>query len=169
MCSLCDPRGRVANLRKTGITQILVGALDEKMLTIAQDNDIPSMPLDGSSIQNRGAANLRFDYSAYKRMAALKVAFYTRILTMGFNIWACDADTGWMGDPSVFIQEYPMQHVRRPLPTRARLAGPPHPVRWALPEAPGQARPPAHRKLGRCAWGAPAGSAGGHAHDDRLH
>ena len=44
-------------------------------------------------------------------MAALKVAFYTRILTMGFNIWACDADTGWMGDPTPFIQENPMQHV----------------------------------------------------------
>ena len=44
-------------------------------------------------------------------MAALKVAFHTRILTMGFNIWACDADTGWMGDPTPFIQEYPMQHV----------------------------------------------------------
>eukprot|EP00908_Phaeocystis_cordata_P010200 Transcript_21042.p1 GENE.Transcript_21042~~Transcript_21042.p1 ORF type:complete len:807 (+),score=158.02 Transcript_21042:127-2421(+) len=101
----------VANLRKTGITQILVGALDDKMLSIAEEEGVPSMPLDGSSIKNRGAANLRFDYSAYKRMAALKVAFYTRILTMGFNIWACDADTGWMGDPSVFIQEYPMQHV----------------------------------------------------------
>ena len=44
-------------------------------------------------------------------MAALKVNFYTRILTMGFNIWACDADTGWMGDPTPFIQENPMQHV----------------------------------------------------------
>ena len=48
---------------------------------------------------------LRIGCSAYKRMAALKVAFYTRILTMGFNIWACDADTGWMGDPAPFIQE----------------------------------------------------------------
>lgn len=101
----------VANLRRTGITQVLVGALDEKMLEIASTEGIPSMVLDGSSIKTRGAANLRFDYSAYKRMAALKVAFYTRILTMGFNIWACDADTGWMGDPTPFIQEYPMQHV----------------------------------------------------------
>ena len=82
---------RVANLRKTGITQILVGALDDKMLSIAEEEGVPSMPLDGSSIKNRGAANLRFDYSAYKRMAALQVAFYTRILTMGFNIWACGA------------------------------------------------------------------------------
>ena len=28
---------RVANLRKTGITQILVGALDDKMLSIAEE------------------------------------------------------------------------------------------------------------------------------------
>ena len=39
------------------------------------------------------------------------MAFYTRILKMGFNIWACDADTGWMGNPVVFVNEYPMQHV----------------------------------------------------------
>ena len=110
----------VANLRRTGIVKVLVGALDEKMLEIAKAEGIPSMPLDGSSIKTRGAANLRFDYSAYKRMAALKVAFYTRILTMGFNIWACDADTGWMGDPSVFIQEYPMQHVDMLTTTAAR-------------------------------------------------
>ena len=54
-----------------------------------------SITIDGTSIKSRGAANLRFDYSAYKRMAALKVLFYTRILKMGFNLWACDADTGW--------------------------------------------------------------------------
>ena len=101
----------VANLKIAGITQILVGALDEKMLEIATAEGVPSMPLDGSSIKNRGAANLRFDYSAYKRMAALKVAFYTRILKMGFNLWACDADTGWMGDPTPFVNQYPMQYV----------------------------------------------------------
>eukprot|EP00965_Chrysotila_dentata_P190398 6173868-Pleurochrysis_carterae.AAC.3 len=33
---------------------------------------IPTLPLDGSSIKDRHAANLRFDYGAYKRMAALK-------------------------------------------------------------------------------------------------
>ena len=52
----------VANLRRTGITQVLVGALDEKMLEIASTEGIPSMVLDGSSIKTRGAANLRFDY-----------------------------------------------------------------------------------------------------------
>ena len=101
----------VANLRLSGINQFLVGALDAKMLDIATSAGVPSMPLDGSSIARAGAANLRFDYSAYKRMAALKVAFYTRILKMGFNLWACDADTGWMGNPTVFVNEYPMQHV----------------------------------------------------------
>ena len=52
----------VANLRRTGITKVLVGALDEKMLEIATAEGIPSMVLDGSSIKTRGAANLRFDY-----------------------------------------------------------------------------------------------------------
>ena len=52
----------VANLRRTGITKVLVGALDEKMLEIASAEGIPSMVLDGSSIKTRGAANLRFDY-----------------------------------------------------------------------------------------------------------
>jgi len=101
----------VANLRRAGVRQMLLGTLDEKMMSICKEQGIMALPIEAQSIAKRGAANLRFDYGAYKRMAALKVAFYTRILTMGFNVWACDADTGWMGDPSVFISEYPMQHV----------------------------------------------------------
>ena len=69
----------------------MVGALDEGMTKICEEHGIPTLSIEANSIKNRGAANLRFDYSAYKRMAALKVAFYTRILTMGFNIWACGA------------------------------------------------------------------------------
>jgi len=101
----------IANLRRSGVTKLLVGALDPKMEEICRQNGIDVLPIEGSSIATRGAANLRFDYGAYKRMAALKVTFYRRILAMGFNIWACDADTGWMADPAPFIKEYPMEHV----------------------------------------------------------
>ena len=104
----------VANLRKAGIglssstsTQVLIGALDDKMESLCKEQGIFVLPIQA----NLPGVNLRFDYSAYKRMAALKVAFYTRILKMGFNVWACDADTGWMGNPRAFVNEYPMQHV----------------------------------------------------------
>ena len=104
----------VANLRRAGIglasstsTQVLIGALDDKMEGICNAQGIAVLPIQA----NLPGVNLRFDYSAYKRMAALKVAFYTRILKMGFNVWACDADTGWMGNPRAFVNEYPMQHV----------------------------------------------------------
>jgi hypothetical protein len=100
----------VANLRKAGVEYYLVGALDEQILSICNEQGIPTLPLDGTKVGSN-AANFRFDYSAYKRMAALKVAFYMRILRMGFNIWACDADTGWMGDPSTFVKAYPMQYA----------------------------------------------------------
>ena len=69
---------------------------------------MPTLTIDGSTIAKRHASNLRFDYGAYKRMAALKVMFYTRILKRGFNVWACDADTAWMGNPAAFVSEYPM-------------------------------------------------------------
>lgn len=103
----------VANLRKAGVEYYLVGALDEQILSICNEQGIPTLPLDGTKVGSN-AANFRFDYSAYKRMAALKVAFYMRILRMGFNIWACDADTGWMGDPSTFVKAYPMQYAGVP-------------------------------------------------------
>ncbi len=101
----------VANLRKAGVVGVLVGALDEKMLNVCEENGISSMLLDGSSIKKRKTANLRFDYAAYKRMAALKVSFYINILMLGYNVWACDADTAWMQHPGVFVNEYPMQHA----------------------------------------------------------
>ena len=82
-------------------------------MSICNEQGIPTLPLDGTKVGSN-AANFRFDYSAYKRMAALKVAFYMRILRMGFNIWACDADTGWMGDPSTFVKAYPMQYAGVP-------------------------------------------------------
>ena len=94
---------------------MLMGALDAQFETICKEQGIPVLPIQGQDkIAHRSSANLRFDYSAYKRMAALKVNFYTRILTMGFNIWACDADTGWMGDPSTFVKAYPMQYAGVP-------------------------------------------------------
>jgi len=58
---------------------------------ICEDNGIPTLTIDGKAIADRHAANLRFDYGAYKRMAAMKVQFYTNILMLGFNVWACDA------------------------------------------------------------------------------
>ena len=100
----------IANLRRAGISTVLVGALDEKMEQICKQENVPMLPIQAQSVQS-SAANLRFDYGAYKRMAALKVEFYKRILNMGFNLWACDADTGWMGNPAPFVNEYPMQHV----------------------------------------------------------
>ena len=41
----------------------------------------------------------------------VQVQFYTNILTLGFNVWACDADTAWMAHPAPFVNEYPMQYV----------------------------------------------------------
>jgi len=101
----------VANLRRAGLTTVVVGTLDAKMADICAAQGVDSLPIQAQAIANTHAANLRFDYGAYKRMAALKVAFYTRIIKMGFNVWACDADTGWMGNPHSFVNEYPMQHV----------------------------------------------------------
>lgn len=101
----------VANLRRAGINEVLVGALDAEMYSICESNGIPTLTIDGKTIADRHAANLRFDYSAYKRMAALKVQFYTNILKLGFNVWACDADTAWMAHPAPFVNEYPMQYV----------------------------------------------------------
>ena len=73
----------VANLQKAGVHEYLVGALDEGMLHTCLAQGIPTLTLDGSTIKDRRSANLRFDYGAYKRMAALKVAFYKRILELG--------------------------------------------------------------------------------------
>ena len=78
----------------------MVGALDEGMTKICEEHGIPTLSIEANSIKNRGAANLRFDYSAYKRMAAMKVQFYSNILRLGFNVWACDADTAWMAHPA---------------------------------------------------------------------
>ena len=111
----------------------MVGALDEGMTKICEEHGIPTLSIEANSIKNRGAANLRFDYSAYKRMAAMKVQFYSNILRLGFNVWACDADTAWMAHPAPsareapcgggaqrhscrreqapFVNEYPMQYV----------------------------------------------------------
>ena len=64
----------IANLRRAGLLQVLVGALDEKMQVICKEQGIAALPIQGESIAKRSSANLRFDYGAYKRMAALKVS-----------------------------------------------------------------------------------------------
>ena len=89
----------------------MVGALDEGMTKICEEHGIPTLSIEANSIKNRGAANLRFDYSAYKRMAAMKVQFYSNILRLGFNVWACDADAIFVTDPRPMMQTAPWTHA----------------------------------------------------------
>ena len=105
----------VETVRRAGVTDVLIGALDDVMMEACAKNDVPCILIDGGAItkalQNRNSGNVRSDPAIYPKMSVLKVGFYRELLSFGFNVWACDADAVFMNDPRPMMREGAWAHA----------------------------------------------------------
>ena len=92
-----------ANVRRAGVADLLIGALDAEMMEACAQHDVPCVLIHGGETSRMLAAapgqNLRSRPKLYPKMSVLKVGFYNELLRYGFNVWACDADAIFIADP----------------------------------------------------------------------
>ena len=90
-----------------GLSDILLGALDESMLKACRAAGVPCVLIQGgeASVElAKVSGNLRSRPSLYPKMSVLKVGFYRELLSFGFNVWACDADAIFLADPRPLLR-----------------------------------------------------------------
>ena len=101
----------VATVRKAGVAEVLIGALDQSMMDVCEKDSIPCILIEGGEITKqlaqRSAGNVRSDPKLYPKMSVLKVGFYNELLSFGYNVWACDADAVFVNDPRAMMREHP--------------------------------------------------------------
>mmetsp|Transcript_16999 Transcript_16999/g.28375 ORF Transcript_16999/g.28375 Transcript_16999/m.28375 type:complete len:856 (-) Transcript_16999:413-2980(-) len=100
----------VEAVRRVGVQDLLVGALDEGMMDICTQRGIPCVLIQGGEVTKALAqfkGNLRDNAALYPKMSVLKVGFYHELLTLGFNVWACDADAVFLNDPRQMVRTSP--------------------------------------------------------------
>jgi hypothetical protein len=101
----------VANVRRAGVKEVVIGALDEQMMDACRANGVPCVKIEGGAVSkalaSRTAANVRSDPALYPKMSVLKVGFYGELLSFGYNVWACDADAIIASDPRAMLREEP--------------------------------------------------------------
>ncbi len=91
---------------------VLVGALDAAMLAACEEHNAPCIPIDGGDVSKElevggAGSNLRSRPKLYPKMSVLKVGFYGQLLSWGYNVWACDADAVFAGDPRSLLGAEP--------------------------------------------------------------
>ena len=103
----------VAALRRAGVREgVVIGALDEAMTAACEARGLPCVPVVGDAktvaeLKQCKSGNVRSCPQQYPKMSILKVGFYRELLTLGFNVFACDADAIFMGDPRPLMHASP--------------------------------------------------------------
>ena len=74
----------VATVRRAGVKEVLIGALDQAMMDACALNGVPCILIEGGEITkalaSRSAGNVRSDPRLYPKMSVLKVGFYNELL-----------------------------------------------------------------------------------------
>ena len=101
----------VATVRRAGVKEVVIGALDQEMMDACAKADVPCVKIEGGAVSQalskRSAANVRSDPALYPKMSVLKVGFYRELLSFGYNVWACDADAVFLNDPRSMMRQKP--------------------------------------------------------------
>jgi len=100
----------VETVRRVGVKEVLIGALDEQMMTACEAAGVPCVLVRGGGMQEelkKCGGNMRKCPAIYPLMSVLKVGFYRELLSFGYNVWACDADAVFVNDPRPMMREAP--------------------------------------------------------------
>ncbi|CAI5515925.1 unnamed protein product [Closterium sp. Naga37s-1] len=97
----------VKHLTELGVTNILIGAMDNEILTALYFEGVPVFDLEsGMSPEDSG-----WGTPVFHAMGREKVTLVNVFLSMGFELLICDTDTVWLKNPLPFIARYPTADV----------------------------------------------------------
>ena len=81
----------VATVRAIGVAEVLIGALDQKMMDACRANGVPCILIEGGETQKilreKCKGNVRECPQIYPKMSVLKVGFYRELLSFGFAVF----------------------------------------------------------------------------------
>ena len=104
----------VETVRRIGVKEVLIGALDEQMMEACTKAKVPCVLIRGGGMQEelkKCGGNMRKCPAIYPLMSVLKVGFYRELLSFGYNVWACDADAVFANDPRAMMRSQPWAHA----------------------------------------------------------
>ncbi|CAI7914893.1 unnamed protein product, partial [Closterium sp. NIES-53] len=97
----------VKHLTELGVTNILIGAMDNVILTALYQEGVPVFDLEsGMSPEDSG-----WGTPVFHAMGREKVTLVNVFLSMGVELLICDTDTVWLRNPLPFIARFPTADV----------------------------------------------------------
>jgi len=97
----------VYNVKKLGITNFMVGAMDTELLKKLVDDDIPTFAMQsGLTVNDFGWGSPNFH-----KMGRKKIDLIRDFTLMGFDILVSDVDTVWMRDPIPYMNKHPAADI----------------------------------------------------------
>ncbi|UPR03426.1 arabinosyltransferase [Chloropicon primus] len=93
----------VRHLQEMGVTNYIVGAMDDEALKGLIDRDINAFSMSHSFPQS----DFGWGSKTFYKMARRKIKLIKEFLEMGLDVMVSDVDTVWLQDPNVFFKKHP--------------------------------------------------------------
>lgn len=93
----------VAHVRGAGITNYLVGALDDEILTTLQSAGVPCFAMHAGL----PASDFGWGSPSFHAMGRRKAALTAAVTGLGFDVLVSDVDTAWLTNPFPYIARFP--------------------------------------------------------------
>lgn len=97
----------VHHIQATGCKTFLVGAMDDELLKVLVEKDIPSFAMSsGLSLDDFGWGS-----STFFKMGREKISLLQTFTKWGYEVLISDVDTVWMKNPLPYVAEYPTADI----------------------------------------------------------
>ena len=98
----------VAHLRALGVSNFVVGAMDNKMLKALQERGIPCFAMNLNTLT---LGDFGWGSPTFHKMGRQKIALISRFTDFGVDILLTDVDTAWERDPNEYVQRPELRHA----------------------------------------------------------
>lgn len=93
----------VAHVRGAGVTNYLVGALDDETLATLRSAGVPSFAMHAGL----PASDFGWGSASFHEMGRRKAALTAAVTGFGFDVLVSDVDTAWLSNPFPYLSRFP--------------------------------------------------------------
>jgi len=97
----------VRNVRKCGISNFMVGAMDNELLAQLVDVEVPTFAMQSGMI----TTDFGWGTPNFHKMGRKKIELIYLFTQMGFDILVSDVDTAWLRNPMPYMARFPQADV----------------------------------------------------------
>ena len=91
----------VGHLRELGVSNYIVGAMDDKMLDALRERDVPTFAMDLNSLT---LGDFGWGSPTFHKMGRQKIALISKFTELGVDILLTDVDVVYARDPNEYVQ-----------------------------------------------------------------